>query len=213
MNFKNISVTLMLLALFLMSASVQAEKVPGIVGVYDTLPGEKFKFDGKTVEIVEFMSFYCHTCYNFEKSIPVIKGNFPKKIKWKLVPIYWGDNGSPKPGEAYLLAEESGKGEEMKTALFKAQMIEKRNIGDLNVLEDIGNKIGLGFDFSKKLRAGEKAEDAKKALDLAKKYGVNETPTIVIGGNIITNPHPMNHDLDTYRTNILAILASIFKNK
>ena len=212
MNFKNISVTLMSIALLLISVSVQAEKIPGIVGVYETLPGEKFKSDGKTIEIVEFMSFYCHTCYNFEQSIPIIKGNFPKKIRWKLVPVYWGDHGSPKPGEAYLLAEEAGKGEEMKNALFKAQMVDKQDIGDIAVLESIGSGIGLGPDFSKKLRAGEKAEEVEKALDLAKKYGVNETPTIVIGGNIITNPHPMNHDLDTFRANILAILTSIFKS-
>ncbi len=211
MNFKNTSVMLMSLALLLMSVSVQAGKIPGIVGVYDTLPGKDFKFDGKTVEIVEFISFYCHTCYDFEKSIPIIKGAFPKKIKWKLVPIYWGDHGSPKPGEAYLLAEEAGKGEEMKKALFEAQMVQKRNIGNVSVLEDIGNKIGLGSDFSKKLRDGEKAKDVQKAVDLAKSYNINETPTIVIAGNIITNPHPMNHDLDIFRTNILAILTSILR--
>ena len=213
MNFKTISITLISLALLLMSVSVQAEKVPGIVGVYDTLPGEKFKFDGKTVEIVEFMSFYCHTCYNFEKSIPVIKGNFPKKIKWKIIPIYWGDHGSPKPGEAYLIAEEMGKGEAMKKAIFDAQMVQKINIGDINVLESIGKEVGLGPDFGKKLRAGEKAGDIQKALNLAKKYRVKETPTIVIGGNIITNPHSMNHDLDIYRANIILILKSILQSK
>ncbi len=73
---------------------------PAIQGSYTILEGHKFKFDGKTVEIVEFLSFYCHTCYDFEKSIPVIKGNFPKKTRWKTVPVYWGQHGSPKPGEA-----------------------------------------------------------------------------------------------------------------
>jgi len=104
MNFKNISVILMSLVLILISVSLQAGTIPGIVGVYDTVPGEEFKFDGKTVEVTEFISFYCHTCYNFESSIPVIKGNFPDKTKWKIVPIYLGEHGSPKPGEAYLLA-------------------------------------------------------------------------------------------------------------
>ncbi len=213
MNFKTISITLMSLTLLLMSVSVQAEKVPGIVGVYDTLPGEKFKFDGKTVEIVEFMSFYCHTCYNFEKSIPVIKGNFPKKIKWKIIPIYWGDHGSPKPGEAYLIAEEMGKGEAMKKALFDAQMVQKINIGDINVLESIGKEVGLGPDFGKKLRAGDKTGETQQALDMAKKIGISETPTIVIAGNIKTDPHAMDHDLDMYRDNILMIIKSIVKSE
>ncbi len=194
-----------------LSVALHAGTEPSIVGVHTKLEGERFTFDGKTVEVMEFMSFYCHTCYEFEKAIPVIKGNFPKKIKWKTVPIYWSDHGSPKPGEAYLLAEEAGKGEEMKQALFKAHMVEKRNIGDLNVLDDIAGTLGLGFDFSKKLRSGEKAEEAKKAVDMAKKYGINETPTLIIAGNIKTDPHPMNHDLDTFRINALAIIASILK--
>ncbi len=211
MNFKNISVMLMSLVLILISVSLQAGTIPGIVGVYDTLPGEKFKFDGKAVEIVEYMSFYCHTCYNFESSILVIKKNFSNKIKWKTVPIFFGEHGSPKPGEAYFLAEDAGKGEEMKKALFEAQMVQKRNIGDIKVLESIGKNLGLGPDFSKKLRDGEKAKDVQKALDLVKAYGLNETPTLVIAGNIVTNSHPMNHDLDIFRINVMAILESILK--
>ena len=211
MSKRFLGLLISLAALLAMSISINADTTPNIMGVHTKLEGENFKFDGKTVEVMEFMSFYCHSCYDFEKVIPVIKGNFPKKIKWKIVPIYWSEHGSPKPGEAYLLAEEAGKGEEMKKALFKAQMVEKRNIGDVNVLDDIAGKVGLGSDFSKKLRSGEKAEEAKRALDLAKKYGINETPTLIIAGNIKTDPHPMNHDLDVFKINTLAIIASILK--
>lgn len=127
------------------------------------------------------------------------------------MPIYWKEHGSPKPGEAYLLAEEAGKGEEMKKALFAAQMVEKRDIGDVTVLEDIAGMVGLGGDFSNKLRSGVKAEEAQKAVDMAQKYGVTETPTLIIAGNIKTDPHPMNHDLDVFRINVQAIIASILK--
>jgi len=194
-----------------MSISLYAESAPNIMGVHTKVPGEKFIFDGKTVEVIEIMSFYCHTCYDFERAIPVIKGNFPKKIKWKTVTVYWGDHGSPKPGEAYLLAEEAGKGEAMKKALFEAQMVEKRDIADLKVLEEIAGKVGVGSDFSKKLRGGEKSAEVQKSLDLARKYGVSETPTLIIAGNIKTDPHAMNHDLESFKTNTLAILASILK--
>ena len=203
-----------LIALAVMSAmsiSLHAGTSPTIAGQHTKIKGENFKFDGKTVEVIEFMSFYCHTCYDFEKAIPVIKGNFPKKIKWKTVPIYWSEHGSPKPGEAYLIAVDAGKGEAMKKALFKAQMVEKRDIGDLSVLAAIAGKIGLGPDFSKKLMSGEKAEEVRKAVDLSKKYGVSETPTLIIAGNIKTDPHPMNHDLNKFMSNTLSIIGSIFK--
>ena len=194
-----------------MSMSLYAGCAPSIFGHHTKVAGEKFKYDGKTLEVMEFMSFYCHTCYEFERAIPVIKGNFPKKIKWKTIAIYWGEHGSPKPGEAFLLAEEAGKGEEMKKALFEAQMVDKKDIADLAVLEALAVKVGLGKEFSKKLRSGEKTAETQKLLDMAWKYGVSETPTLIIAGNIKTDPHAMDHDLERFKTNVLAILASILK--
>jgi hypothetical protein len=214
MNIRKTFIALIALVLLSLSAYAQAGNMPAtIVGVYDKLPGVEFKFDGKAVEVVEYMSFYCHTCYDFEKSIPIIRGNYPGKVKWTTVPIYWGDHGSPKPGEAYLIAIEMGKGEQMKKALFDAHMVQKKDIADPGVLEGIGKEVGLGPEFGKRLRAGEKSGEAQKALDMAKKVGINETPTVVIAGNLKTDPHPMNHDMDTFKTNIIAIIHSILHAK
>jgi len=206
--FKKMLLVLPLLVAALSPLSVEAEIF--IKGVHTKLPLHQFKFDGKTVEVIEFLSFYCDGCYDFERAIPVIKGNFPKKIRWKTIAIYWG-KGSPKPGEAYLLAEEAGKGEQMKKAIFNAHFIEKKDIGDVKVLEEIGQKMGLGTDFSKRLKAGDKAKDVQKALDMARAYGVDETPTLIIAGNIMTNPHPFDHNIDAFRENVMTILRSVLK--
>ena len=205
-------VLMMALFVILFSSSAYAEEDPSVKGIYMQLPGHEFKFDGKQVEITEFLSFYCGHCYKFEKSIPVIKGNFPKKIKWKIVPVYWG-NGSPKPGEAYFLAEEAGKGEEMKKALFRTLFIERRDIGNIEVLEDIGSKIGLGFDFSRRLRAGDKARDVGEAILMSKEYGVNATPTLVIAGNLKTSPGMLQGNNISFEDNIITILKSIFEKQ
>ncbi len=214
MKFKKTLMSLIALIVLSVSISSFAAKEPSVIfGVHEKIPGAEFKYDGKTIEVVEYMSFYCHTCYDFEKSIPIILGNFPGKIKWKIVPIYWSDHGSPKPGEAYLIAREMGKGEAIKKAIFHAQMVEKKDIADLSVLEAIGTQVGLGPEFGKKLRAGEKAGEAQKALDMSKTVGISETPTVVIAGNLKTDPHAMNHDLVTFRTNIIAIIQSILMAK
>lgn len=189
---------------------LHAEAETEIKGTYQKLQGFEFKYDGKTVEVIEFLSFYCDGCYAFEKSIPVIKGNFPKKISWKIFPLYWGE-GSPKPGEAYYLAEEAGKGEQMKAALFNAHFVEKKDIGNMDVLEGIGAKLGLGFDFGRKLRAGEKAKHVQLAQAMAEMYKIDETPTLIIAGNIMTNLHPFQHNSDALRDNVITILRSIIK--
>jgi len=204
---------ILLLSIMLLMFSIfsYAEEM-SIIGAYDRVPGQSFTYDGKQIEIVEFLSFYCGHCYNFERSIPIIKGNFPKKIKWKTLPIFWG-KGSPKPGEAYLIALDEGKGEQMKKALFEAVFIEKQDINKIEVLESIGMKVGLGFDFSKKLRGDEKAAAAREAVDLARSYGVNETPSLVIAGNIRTSPGKVNGNVDLMRDNTILILKSIFNKK
>ena len=195
--------------LIMTSFSVHAETRPAIKGTYENVPGIQFNFDGKQVEIIEFFSFYCGHCFEFEKSIPVIKGNFPKKIKWRQVPIFWGE-GSPKPGEAYFLAKDAGKGEEMKKAIFKALFIDGKDIGKVEVLEELGAEIGLGFDFSRKLRTGEKAGEVGKAILMTKTYGIDETPVLIIAGNIKTSPHMLEHSMSNLRDNAITILKSLF---
>lgn len=210
MKLQRVAVMIMFLCLLPLSAI--AGPNPSVKGVYTEVPGQQYKYDGKTVEIMEFMSFYCGGCYAFEKALPVIKGNFPKKIKMRILPVYWGA-GSPKPGEAYFLAEEAGKGEQMKKAIFNAYFVEKKDIGSVEVLEAIGANLGLGFDFSRKLRTGEKAKEAQKALDMARIYRLEETPTLIINGNIAANMHSFNHDMDAFRDNVITIIKSIVEAK
>ncbi len=208
MRFKILLSTLVMFILLPLSAFAAGNE--SIKGAFSRAPDQQFNYDGKTVEVIEFLSFYCDHCYAFEKSIPVIKGNFPKKIKWRIVPLYWG-KGSSKPGEAYFLAVDAGKGEQMKKALFRANFIEKRDIGDEKVLDSLAVEAGLGFDFSHRLRAGEKAGEVQKALELAGVYKIEETPTVVIAGNIMTNPHASGHNMDAFRDNVITILKSIIE--
>ncbi|MBI5664877.1 MAG: hypothetical protein HZC49_07305 [Nitrospirae bacterium] len=198
---------LLLMSLILFSAAAYAEQI-NVEGVYERLDDAKFSFDGKQVEVMEFLSFYCGHCYHFEKAIPVIKGNFPKRIKWTTVPVYWG-SGSPKPGEAYFLAEEAGKGEEMKKALFEAVFVDKRDIGDIMVLDDIGMKLGLGFDYSRRLRAGDKAKEAGEAILKSKLYKIDETPSLIIAGNLKTSPGMFKENADLLRENVIIMIKSI----
>ena len=201
---------LLALSLLFIPNPLRAAEEPKVEGVYMRLQSHPFKFDGKQVEVLEFLSFYCSHCYHFENEIPIIRGNFPKKITWKVMPVYWG-KGSSKPGEAYLLAEEAGMGDKMKAALFNAEFVEQANIGNVEVLERIGAKLGLGFDFSKRLRSGEKAKEAQRAMELAKEYGVSETPTLVVSGNLMTTASMTGGEMGAFTQNVISMVKSILK--
>lgn len=187
-------------------------ETPKIIGIYKTVPLKTFNYDGKKVGILEFFSFTCGQCYEFDKFVPVIKGNYPKKIQWTFIPLYWGKDSS-KPAEAYFLAEEVGKGRQMKKALFEAHFLHKKNINDLKVIEEIGKKIGLRSDFSKKLRNGTKSKKAHEALGLASEYGLEETPTMIIAGNLKVDGHSLNHSMELLKDNILLIIKGIIESK
>lgn len=202
-------VLFLIISICAVGLSLHAADKPDIEGGYEQLAEHDFVFDGKQVEVVEFLNFYCGHCYNFESSIPVIKGNFPKKIKWRTVPLYWGK--SSKAVEAFFLAEEAGKGEEMKKALFKAHFVDKRDISNLHVIESIGVETGLGFDFSRRLRSGEKAKEVGEALLRSQAYKVSETPTLIVAGNIKVTPHDSGHAPDAFRNNVITILKSLLK--
>lgn len=205
---KAVRFCMLTLVLALLCISQQGQAEEEVKGVYTRLSGFKHIFDGETVEVTEFLSFYCGHCYEFEKAIPVIRGNFPKKIRWKVIPVYWG-KGSSKPGEAYFLAEEAGKGEEMKKALFEAFFVDKKDIGDIDLLENIGANIGLGFDFSRRLRAGDKEREANAALIMMKAYGIEETPSLIIAGDLKVSPGMVTHTIEAFRDNAITIIRSL----
>ncbi len=207
MKFVKILIVILFLAVTVLAA--QAADKPPMIGIYNEVPGKAFSFDGKQVEIIEFMNFYCGHCNKFEEDITVIRGNFPRKTKWKIVPLYWGK--SAKAVEAFFLAEEMGKGEEMKKALFKAVFIEKRDISNIAVVENIGMDVGLGFDFSRRLRAGDKAKKVGEALIMAQEYNVSETPTLVIAGNMKVTGHDSGHEPGALRKNIITIIKGLLK--
>ena len=87
----------------------------------------------------------------------------------------------------------------------------RKDIGDVNFLEDLGAKVGLGFDFSRRLRAGEKSKDINEAILMMKAYHVEETPTLIIAGNLLVHPGMFNHNMDAFRDNAIEILKSILK--
>ncbi len=201
----------LVIALMLVAAApLHAGEAPPVDGIYMEMPNHEFRYDGKQVEVIEFLSFYCGTCYAFENAIPVIKGNFPGKTRWKPVFIHWGD-GTTKPAEAYLIAADAGKGGQMRKAIYRANFVEKRNISSIEVLESIAGQVGLGPDFGAKLRSGAKQKEAREALMMAKAYGVEETPTLVIAGNMMTNPHFFNHDVNAFATNVMSIIRSLVR--
>lgn len=78
-------------------------------------------------------------------------------------------------------AKEKGKFHELHNKLFYANFYEGKNLGDIDLLKSIAEGIGLDKDeMTKKLEDGSYENNLREAKKLARKYGVNSTPTFII---------------------------------
>lgn len=153
----------------------------------DTLPADNFKKLNTTIEpgkvkIIEFLNFGCTHCNDLRKDMPQLQQKYGDKVEITYIPISFPKQ-STKSVEAYLIAEQMGKGDEMLNALFDARFDKGMDILESTIaIETVAASIGLGTDFNQKLESGAMKNAANYNLRLANDYNVLGTPSVFING-------------------------------
>lgn len=167
------------------------------------------------VKITEFLKFNCGHCYTLNQQMPALKKKYGENLSITYKPMLWRtvpqDQAFRKSIEAYIIAERMGKGEEMKDALFKAVFVDKKDLSSESVLGEIAKNIGLEDDFSAALKNGEAKDEAEANIRLAESFQVDETPTIIVNGNLKITPAMSNEDMAAMTNNLDAIIGSLIK--
>ncbi|MEE9594870.1 MAG: DsbA family protein [Candidatus Hydrothermarchaeales archaeon] len=176
--------------------------VPGEYVQVTTLPDPSASGQ---VHMMVFFDFFCPHCYTFDTGpLPQLEAKYGEKLQ--VVPIGYPIFGAKAKNalRAYELAKESGKGEEMKSAIFVAYHDQRRDISDTAVLAEIAGEVGLDAQqFKSSLDAGAKNEIVQLNIDLANKYGLKQTPTVVLAGQyVVTDISPTN--IETILSGLLA---------
>jgi thiol:disulfide interchange protein DsbA len=187
------------------------EKLP-TSGKYGTLSKPSTYEPGK-VKMTEFLKFNCGHCYALNQQLPDIKKKYGDRLEITYKPMLWRtvatDKGFEKSIEAYILAERMGKGEEMKDALFKALFVDQIDLTSEIALGEIGKSVGLGDDFIAALKNGDAKDEAEADITLAESIPVDETPTVIINGNLKVNPSLTNEDMTLMTNNLDTIIGSL----
>ena len=179
------------LAIYFLNSGESPEKLPA--GDYSKLSKPADIAPGK-VKIMEFMKFDCSHCYDLHKDMPQLLKKYGDKVEIKYIPIIFPKQ-STKSIEAYVIAEQMGKGEEMRDALFKAKFEQGIDVMESNIaLETVAASIGLGAEFNQKFESGEAKNAANENLNLMKDYNIDGTPTVIINGNLMVVPTVTNLD-------------------
>ncbi len=165
------------------------------------------------VKITEFLKFNCGHCYALNPQMSDLKQKYGNKLEITYIPMLWRtvpqDQPFIKSIEAYILASRMGKGEEMKDALFKAMFVDKKDLTSEIALGDIAKSVGLGDNFTTALKNGDAKDEAEANIRLAESFQVDETPTIIINGNLKITPSMTSEDTNQMRENLNTIISSL----
>jgi len=144
------------------------------------------------IEVAEFFYYLCPHCYNFE---PLIKGwveNKPANVRFVQVPALWNPI-LVLHGRMYYTNEILARNGVIEDgAAFNAavyQEIHRRNnqLSTETAIQKLFERFGVSADeFSRTWNSFEVDQKLRVARDLARRYSVASTPTVVVNGKYRT---------------------------
>lgn len=160
---------------------------PELKGKFEVLKGEVSTHTPGKVKLIEFADFYCPHCHRFDgEGLALLEKEFGNKLEATMVgfPVIHGK--LPTPFDMYEQAKMMGKGNEMKTVLFRTIHTDKiTGVLDRSLREVLIKEVGLD---PKAFEAGMASGKPAKIFEEGRKWGerikVQQTPTVLIDGNI-----------------------------
>jgi len=146
------------------------------------------------VQIVEFFSYFCHTCYRLEPELQSWSGAAPEYVHMEHVPVVWDARTRALSRLHYTLAKLGHP--ELRAELFET--IHKSHhkalvTGNETEIIEQQRQFALAHgitdaDFQRAFNSPEVLAKAAEAQALMQKYRVDGTPTLVINGQYSVTP-------------------------
>lgn len=137
------------------------------------------------VDVFEFFSYSCIHCRHFEPRLDEFRKTLPKDVNFKQIQVVW-DRQDEKLADIAAAVNLSGNRDGVNEHIFKAIFSDPiefdptkadETVKWLNSRTDWNGKAVANFYGTKKAK-----ELSKQYSDMTMKYGINSTPSIVVGG-------------------------------
>ncbi len=197
--------TLLMLALLFPAVAAAGDKIRGkyeLIGDIKSLKG------AKTIEMLEFFNYSCGHCYRFLEASKRLHEKYKDKLHHKKYPIYWG-NQTPYPAQAFYIADGLGIEEKFTQELFDTNFKLNINIFQPKVIRFLAKDHGVSQEMQDGMQSPKIQAKVQKALDLAKQYKANETPTIIINDVLKVAPSLTAGDVDKMTDNLDLIFQDV----
>lgn len=170
-----------------LGGSPAAAASPELKGKFEVLKGEVSTHVPGKVKLIEFADFYCPHCHRFDgEGLALLQKEFGNKLESTMVgfPVIHGK--LPTPFDMYEQAKMMGKGNEMKTVLFRTIHTDKvTGVLDRSLREGLIKEVGLDpKTFEEGMASGKPAKMFEEGRKWGERIKVQQTPTVLIDGNI-----------------------------
>jgi len=140
------------------------------------------------VEVAEFFYYLCPHCYNFEPLIKQWADSKPANVRFVQVPAMWNQL-LVMHGRMYYTSEILARNGVIEDhALFTATVyqemhVRKNQLGTESGIKRLFERFGVSEDaFDRTWNSFEVDQKLRVAADLARRYSVASTPTMVVNG-------------------------------
>ncbi len=187
--------------------SVQAAK-PELKGKFEILKDEPSTHQPGKVKIIEFADFYCPHCHHFEETgVTLLRKEFGDKVEITMVGFPVIPGKLPTAFDMYEQAKLMGKGDQMKTVLFRTIHKEKLDgVLDRSIRSLLIKEVGLDVNvFEAGLQSGKPAKLFEEGRRWGERIKVSSTPSLLLDGNIKVDGVNMTPE------NVVTIVRSILE--
>lgn len=137
------------------------------------------------IEVIEFFSYGCPHCYEFEPLVRKWVSQLPKDVVFKRVPISLGRPQWVALAKAYYALEATHQLEKLDAALFKA-VSNGVPLGDVDsIARWAANQGGDANALRNALNSFSVDTKTAQAEDMATQFAVDETPTLMVAGKVV----------------------------
>ena len=140
------------------------------------------------IEVAEFFYYLCPHCYNFEPMIKEWAANKPANARFVQVPAMWNQI-LVLHGRMYYTAEILARNgviadaAAFNTAVYQEIHVRNNQLSSEATIQKLFERFNVNADdFNRTWNSFEVDQKLRVAADLARRYSVNSTPTIVVNG-------------------------------
>ena len=155
---------------------------------YQTIKTPQTTSDPKKIEVIEFFSYACPHCADFEPALEAWLKHKPKDIEFKEMPMVFKESWQA-PAKLYYTLEAMGLVDKYQSKVYDAIHKQGKDLGTDAAVKQWAKDAGIdSAKFDQVYDSFGIDAKMKRSMAMARSYGVQFTPSMAIDGKYYTGP-------------------------